>query len=126
MQLKERRYVAIIVAFALLTMASVLASIWATNKTTAHDRGVLIHTQSLLRSSQLAGCIRAVDDRLDAIRGWTAAYNARQATADNPHLDTQERLDAAKAAATYQDVINGYTHRIVDCYQAYPAIPTSP
>lgn len=76
----------------------------------------------LLRESQLAGCSRSRDDREDAIRGWTAARQARLETARNPAVSVRDRIAAGAAAQTYKLVIAGYRSRLVECSTAFPPI----
>lgn len=111
-----------ILAFVLVVVASTIAAGWAWNEARRGTERVAVQAAQSLRESQLAGCARSRDDRLDAVRGWVAARTARVTTAHNPAVPIRERLQAAAAAAVYRDVIAGYRRRIVDCTLAFPPV----
>lgn len=121
-----KRHWRLVAAYVLLLAASIGAAVLATNQSAHNQRVTLERAQTALRESQVAGCYRGRADRLDAIRGWSAAQKARLATAKNPKVGIRERLDAAAAAATYADVINGYQSRLVDCATAFPPVRINP
>lgn len=109
-------------AFVIVVVAATVAAAWAWNEARRGTERVAVRSSQALRESQLSGCHRSRADRLDAVRGWTAAREARTETARNPAVPVRERLQAAAAAAVYRDVIAGYRDRIVDCSEAFPPV----
>lgn len=110
----------LVIVYALLCLSTVAAVAWVGAQSQDQTRQVAVESAMDLRESQLAGCGRSRDDRMDSVRGWTAAREARLRTARNPQVPTRERLQAAAAAAVYKDVIEGFQQRIVNCQQAFP------
>lgn len=74
------------------------------------------------RDASVAACTRGRADREDSITGWGEAKQAREATAKNPEVNTQERLSAAAAAAVYSEVIKSFESRLVVCTDAFPPV----
>lgn len=111
-----------VVVYACLLVVTVVAIAWVGARAQDATERVAVSAAQDLRESQLAGCGRGRDDRMDSIRGWTAARAARLRTARNPEVPTKERLQAAAAAAVYRDVIAGFRRRLVDCSEAFPAV----
>ena len=114
--------VRMVVVYALLCLSTVAAVAWVGAQSQDQTEKVAVGSAQDLRESQLAGCQRSRDDRLDSIRGWTAARAARLRTARNRMVPIRERLQAAAAAAVYKDVIEGFTRRLVNCQQAFPPV----
>jgi hypothetical protein len=117
-----------LVPHALVVVAAVGAAVWSADiaversstDTRAEVRRLAVTIAQHSRDASIAGCNRSKEDRMDAIRGWRTALNARRETAHNPHVGTRERLAAAAAAAVYREVIRSYAGRLVDCSQAFP------
>jgi hypothetical protein len=119
-----------LVLWAVIVIASSVAAAWwaadqSTNASENAQRAQRVSLQNIqiqMRDASVAGCNRSRADREDAIQGWSAAREARLATAQNPEVADGERLRAAGAAATYKDVIEGYRSRIVECDKAFPPV----
>jgi hypothetical protein len=108
--------------YILILVASVGAAIWSANIAVQQGQDTTFNAQQNARDNTVAGCHRSALDRADAVRGWSAARQARLATAHDPKVPQEARLSAAGAAAVYKVVIEGYRSRIVNCEQAFPPV----